>query len=66
LAVCASCGGGMTLRAGTSRSGGVYRYYSCNTFLKEGPDGVPGASVRMDRLDQSCSTWQTGSSSLSG
>jgi site-specific DNA recombinase len=33
----------MTLRAGTSRSGEVYRYYSCNTFLKEGPDGVPGA-----------------------
>ena len=32
LAVCASCGGGMTLRAGTSHWGDVYRYYSCNTF----------------------------------
>jgi site-specific DNA recombinase len=51
LAVCASCGGSMTLRAGTSRSGEVYRYYSCNSFLKKGRTACQGRSVRMDRLD---------------
>ena len=50
LAVCASCGGGMTLR-GTSRTGVVYRYYSCNTFLKKARTACRGRSVRMDRLD---------------
>ena len=51
LAVCASCGGSMTLRAGTSRSGEVYRYYSCNSFIKKGKTACQGRSMRMDRLD---------------
>ena len=51
LAVCASCGGSMTLRSGTSRSGGVYRYYSCSSFLKKGRTACRGRSMRMDRLD---------------
>ncbi len=51
LAVCASCGGGMTLRAGTSRSSQVYRYYSCNSFLKKGRTACQGRSMRMDKLD---------------
>jgi site-specific DNA recombinase len=51
LAVCASCGGSMTLRAGTSRSGEVYRYYSCSSFLKKGRTACKGRSMRMDRLD---------------
>ena len=51
LAVCASCGGSMTLRSGTSRSGEVYRYYSCNSFLKKGGTACRGRSMRMDRLD---------------
>jgi site-specific DNA recombinase len=51
LAVCASCGGSMTLRSGTSRTGEVYRYYSCNSFLKKGETACRGRSMRMDRLD---------------
>jgi site-specific DNA recombinase len=51
LAVCATCGGNMTLRSGTSRSGEVYRYYSCNSFLKKGGTACRGRSMRMDRLD---------------
>jgi hypothetical protein len=51
LAVCASCGASMTLRAGTSRSGEVYRYYSCNSFLKKGRTACQGRSMRVDRLD---------------
>ena len=35
LATCATCGGGMTLRAGT-HAGDVYRYYSCNNAMKKG------------------------------
>jgi DNA invertase Pin-like site-specific DNA recombinase len=50
-AVCASCGGSMTLRAGTSRSGEVYRYYSCSSFLKKGRTACRGRSMRMDKLD---------------
>jgi site-specific DNA recombinase len=41
----------MTLRAGTSRFGEVYRYYSCNSFLKKGRTACRGRSMRMDRLD---------------
>jgi site-specific DNA recombinase len=41
----------MTLRAGTSRSGEVYRYYSCNSFLKKGRTACQGRSMRMDKLD---------------
>jgi hypothetical protein len=51
LAKCASCGGSMTLRLGTSRSGAVYRYYSCSSFLKMGRTARRGRSMRMDRLD---------------
>jgi site-specific DNA recombinase len=51
LAKCASCGGSMTLRVGTSRSGAVYRYYSCSSFLKMGRTACRGRSIRMDRLD---------------
>jgi hypothetical protein len=41
----------MTLRAGTSRSGEVYRYYSCSSFLKKGRTACRGRSMRMDKLD---------------
>ena len=51
LAVCATCGGSMTLRAGTSRSGEVYRYYSCSSFLKKGRTACRGRSMRTDKLD---------------
>ena len=51
LAICACCGGSMTLRTGTSRSGEVYRYYSCNSFIKKGRTACQGRSMRMDRLD---------------
>jgi site-specific DNA recombinase len=36
VAVCATCGGGMTLRTGTSRGGKVYRYYTCSTQASKG------------------------------
>ena len=51
LAVCASCRGGMTLRAGTSRTRVVYRYYSCDSFLKKGRTACPGRSMRVEKLD---------------
>ncbi len=51
LAVCASCGGSMTLRAGTSRSGDVYRYNSCSSFLRKGRTACRGRSMRVDKLD---------------
>lgn len=51
LAVCATCGGGMTLRTGTSRSGDVHRYYTCTTQARAGKCACKGRSIRMDRLD---------------
>jgi hypothetical protein len=51
LAVCATCGGGMTLRGGTSRTRVVYRYYSCDSFLKKGRTACPGRSMRVEKLD---------------
>ncbi len=51
LATCASCAGGMTLRTGTSRSGRVYRYYTCSTSARVGTSACKGRSIRMDRLD---------------
>ena len=49
LAVCATCGGGMTLRTGTSQNGIVHRYYTCSTCARKGksactvdPDGQAG------------------------
>jgi hypothetical protein len=52
LATCATCGAGMALRAGTSRSGAVYRYYSCNSALTKGKTACKGRSIRMDKLDR--------------
>ena len=51
LATCASCAGGMTLRTGTSRSGRVYRYYTCSTSARVGTSACKGRSIRMDKLD---------------
>ena len=52
LATCAACGASMALRAGTSRSGEVYRYYSCNSALTKGKTACKGRSIRMDKLDR--------------
>ena len=51
LAVCADCNGGMTLRTGTSRTGAIYRYYSCSKSAREGASACKGRSIRMDKLD---------------
>ena len=51
LAVCAQCGGAMTLRTGTSRNGSVFRYYSCSQAMKKGKAVCEGKSVNMDVLD---------------
>ena len=41
----------MTMRTGTSRSGQIYRYYSCASFLSKGRTACKGRSIRMDKLD---------------
>ncbi|MBX9821419.1 MAG: recombinase family protein [Afipia birgiae] len=51
IAVCASCKGGMTLRTGTSKTGKVYRYYTCGTCASKGKTSCRGRSVPMDKLD---------------
>jgi site-specific DNA recombinase len=51
LAVCATCRGGMMLRTGTSRSGRVYRYYTCSNCATKGKSVCKGRSIAMDRLD---------------
>ena len=51
IATCASCGGAMTLRTGTSKSGKVHRYYNCSTTARQGKTGCVGRSVPMDKLD---------------
>jgi DNA invertase Pin-like site-specific DNA recombinase len=51
LAVCATCGGGMTLRTGTSRSGAVHRYYTCSTQARKGKSTCKGRSMPMGKLD---------------
>src|SRR6516165_11537507 len=51
LAVCATCGGGMMLRTGTSKNGRVYRYYTCSRSAIKGKTACPGRSVAMDKLD---------------
>jgi DNA invertase Pin-like site-specific DNA recombinase len=43
LTTCATCGGGMTMRAGTSRTGEVYRYYACNNAMKRARPPARGA-----------------------
>jgi site-specific DNA recombinase len=52
LAVCASCGAGMMLRTGTSRTGRVYRYYTCSSCTTKGKDVCKGRSISMEKLDQ--------------
>ena len=49
LAICATCGGGMTIRTGKS---GRYRYYVCAAAAQKGKDACPGRSLPMDRLDE--------------
>ena len=51
LAVCASCGGAMTLRTGTSKSGTVHRYYTCSTCARKGKTACKGRSIPMAKLD---------------
>jgi site-specific DNA recombinase len=51
LAVCASCGGGMTLRTGTSKGGRVYHYYTCTTCVRKGKTACKGRSIPMEKLD---------------
>ena len=51
LAVCATCGGSMTLRTGTSRSGAVHRYYTCSTQALKGKSTCKGRSMPMGKLD---------------
>jgi DNA invertase Pin-like site-specific DNA recombinase len=52
LAHCATCGGAMTLRTGTSKSGNVYRYYTCSSAMRMGETACKGRSIPMDKLDQ--------------
>lgn len=51
LAHCATCGGAMTLRTGTSKTGKVHRYYACSTCARQGKSVCKGRSIKMDRLD---------------
>ena len=52
LATCAHCGGGMTQRTGTSRSGKVYSYYTCASRAQKGATACKGNSIRMQLLDE--------------
>jgi site-specific DNA recombinase len=52
LAVCGTCGGGMTLRTGTSQNGVIHRYYTCSTCARKGKSACKGRSIRMDKLDR--------------
>jgi DNA invertase Pin-like site-specific DNA recombinase len=52
LAVCATCRGGMMLRTGTSKSGRVYRYYTCSNCATKGKTACKGRSIPMDKLDK--------------
>jgi len=52
LAICASCRGGMMLRTGTSRSGKIYRYYTCGNCATKGKTACKGRSIQMDKLDR--------------
>lgn len=51
LAVCAGCGGGMTLGTGKAKNGTVHRYYICSTAARMGKTLCQGQRVRMDALD---------------
>ncbi len=52
LATCATCGGGMTLRTGTSKNGTVHRYYTCSNAARAGKSVCASRSIRMDTLDE--------------
>ena len=51
LATCRHCGGGMTQRTGTSRSGKIYSYYTCASRAQKGKTACKGNSIRMELLD---------------
>ncbi len=51
LAICATCGGAMTLRTGISKSCRVHRYYSCSTAARAGNTGCKGPSIAVAKLD---------------
>jgi site-specific DNA recombinase len=42
----------MTMRTGTSKTGRVYRYYSCSVAARMGKIACKGRSIPMDKLDQ--------------
>lgn len=50
LAICSTCGSGMT-RSGTNRRGKSYSYYSCAGKLKRGDSVCKGRHVSMNKLD---------------
>lgn len=50
LAVCASCGAGMT-RTGTTRGRKAYTYYSCAGCHQKGKSVCKGRHVPMPKLD---------------
>jgi site-specific DNA recombinase len=50
LAVCASCGAGMT-RTGTARGERSYAYYSCAGCQQKGKSVCKGRHIRMEKLD---------------
>jgi site-specific DNA recombinase len=52
LAHCASCGGAMTLRSGTSKSGNIYRYYTCSSAMRIGETACKSRPIPMDKLDR--------------
>ena len=56
LAHCATCGGPMTLRTGTSKTGKIHRYYTCSTSARVGKTACKGRSMPMDRLDHLVTT----------
>ena len=53
LAICASCGSGMTMRTG---KGGKYRYYACAGAAQKGKSKCPGRAVSMPALDEAVTT----------
>lgn len=52
ICFCAKCGGAMTLRTGRGSVGGMYRYYTCSTKVRQGKTGCEGRSIPVDRLDR--------------
>ena len=50
LAICASCGAGMT-RTGTRRRGRSYSYYSCGGYHSKGSTACEGRHIPMTKLD---------------